>query len=103
MCLAGVPRGYARKQREGHALGIAMPEVVNSESVERQHNLEEKQEISAASVHGIKRVCRIGSKSNQPGSDSSSFSSILFSFSTVYYSTDVRHSTRLQCQHEALH
>jgi len=42
MHLARVPRGYAHKWREGHALGMAMPGTVNLESVERQHNLEEK-------------------------------------------------------------
>ena len=42
MHLAGVPRGYMHMWREGHTLGIATPGVVNSESVERQCNLEEK-------------------------------------------------------------
>jgi len=41
-CLAEVPRGYVHKQREGHALGIAMPGAVNSECIKRQHDLEEK-------------------------------------------------------------
>ena len=48
-------------------------------------------------------MCRIGSKSNQPSSDSPSFSFILFSSSAVYYSADTRCSARLQCQHETLH
>jgi len=42
MHLAGVPRGYVHKWREGCTLGMAMPGTVNMESIERWHNLEEK-------------------------------------------------------------
>ena len=54
MHLARVPTGYMRKWREGHALGIAMLGAVNLKTVERQCDLEEKQEVSAASACSIK-------------------------------------------------
>ena len=42
MHLARVPRGYAHKWRKGRTPSIVTLGTVNSESVERQHNLEEK-------------------------------------------------------------